>query len=209
MPNMTYTSLLADMRRYLERGYVQDPTVYEQLPNLITLAERAIADQLKILGFLEVVTADLVAGTSVYVKPDRWRQTVSMQAGTSRRQIFPRSYEYCRTYWPNETLRDVPEFYSDYGYQHWLIVPTPVATIPWEVSYYQQPPLLSGSVQSNWLTDYAPNALLYRALLEATPFLKNDERVPVWQTYYTEAMNNFNVNDMKKVIDRNVTRERA
>lgn len=207
--NMTYTSLLVDLRRYLERGYTQDETVYAQLPRLITLAERAIAEKLKILGFQEVVTSDLTAGTSVYAKPDRWRETVSMQAGVTRQQIFPRSYEYCRTYWPLETERDVPEFYCDYGYSHWLIVPTPVATIPWEITYYQLPPLLGETVQTNWLTDYAPNALLYRALLEATPFLKNDERIQTWQGMYEEALASMNITDLKKVVDRNVTRQGA
>ncbi len=207
--NMTYTSLKADLKRYLERGYPEDTEVLAQIPSLINLAERAIAGQLKILGLLEVVTADLVAGTSVYAKPDRWRETVSMQAGTPRRQIFPRSYEYCRSVWPDESLRDTPEFYADYGYQHWLIVPTPVATIPWEISYYQLPPLLDDANGQNWLTDYAPNALLYRSLLEATPFLKNDERIPVWEGFYRDEMSKLDVANIRKVVDRNVTRQGA
>ena len=41
---MTYTSLLNDIRAYLERGatLATDPTVYEQLPNLVNLAERRL-----------------------------------------------------------------------------------------------------------------------------------------------------------------------
>lgn len=207
--NLTFTSLQEDVRRYLERGYVEDVTVYDQIPRLINLAERSIADKLKILGMIEVVTSDLVAGTSVYAKPDRWRETVSMQAGASRAQLFTRGYEYCRNYWPDETARATPEFYCDYGYQHWLIVPTPIATIPWEVTYYQQPPLLDGVTATNWLTQYAPNALLYRTLLETTPFLKNDERIQTWQQYYDEAMSSLNISDIKKVVDRNATRQGA
>ncbi len=52
---MTFTSLKEDVRRYLERGYVDDTTVYEQLPRLINLAERAIATELKFQGFASML----------------------------------------------------------------------------------------------------------------------------------------------------------
>jgi hypothetical protein len=208
---MTFTSLQEDLRRYLERGYTTDTQVFEQLPRLITLAERSIARALKIQGFVVPVTSTLSAGVSVYAKPNRWRDTVSMNFGTGedqndRKVILPRSYEYCRNYWPNSDLRDLPLFYSDYDYQHWLIVPTPVIDYPWEVMYYQQPPLLDDVTQTNWLTEYAPNALLYRALVEATPFLKNDERIAVWQNLYQAEMQALQAEDLQKVVDRAAVR---
>jgi hypothetical protein len=209
---MTFTSLQEDMRRYLERGAVADTEVYEQLPSLINLAERAIATELKFQGFINVVTTTLVQGTSVYEKPDRWRQTVSMNFGTgatndSRTPLYPRSYEYLRAYWPDSTVEEQPEFYADYDYQHWLVAPTPDDNYPIEIVYYQQPPLLDSSNQTNWLTDYAPNALLYRSLLEATPFLKNDERIPVWEGMYAKQMQAINTQDLQKIVDRAATRK--
>lgn len=206
---MTYDTLKADLKRYLERGYPEDTEVLAQIPRLINGAERAITSQLKILGMIEAVTADLTAGVSVYEKPDRWRETVSMQCNTPRTFIFPRSYEYCRAYAPDDTVRATPEFYADYDYTHWLIVPTPVATIPWEILYYQLPPLLDDVNQTNWLTDYAPNVLLYRALLEATPFLKNDERIQVWEGFYRDEIGKLDVNNIRKMVDRNTTRQGA
>ncbi len=206
---MTYNSLLADLRTYLERGYAVDTQVFNQLPSLINLAERAIVLALKIQGFQNIVTTDLMPGVSVYQKPDRWRETISMEFDIPRKQIFPRGYEYCRTYWPDSTERATPEFYADYGYNHWLIVPTPVLQTPWQITYYQQPPYLDPANQTNWLTDYAPNALLYRALLEATPYLKNDDRIPTWDKLYQESLSGLNVDDIKKIVDRNVTRQEA
>lgn len=209
---MTFTSLQEDVRRYLERGYVEDTTVYEQLPRLINLAERAIATELKFQGFINVVTSSFVAGTSVYQKPDRWRQTISFNFGTgennnTRNQLFARSYEYCRAYWPDSTERSAPLFYSDYDYEHWLITPTPDAAYPFECLYYQQPPLLDDTTQTNWLTDYAPNALLYRTLLETTPFLKNDERIPTWSAMYGQMVQAIGTQDLQKITDRAATRK--
>lgn len=209
---MTFTSLQEDMRRYLERGALVDTEVYEQLPSLINLAERAIATELKFQGFINVVVATLTQGVSVYDKPDRWRQTISMNFGTGdenneRQPIFARGYEYSRAFWPDSTVQSVPLFYADYDYTHWLITPTPDADYPWEILYYQQPPLLDDTNQTNWLTDYAPNALLYRALLEATPFLKNDERIPTWSAMYGQQMQAINTQDLQKIVDRAATRK--
>ena len=209
---MTYTSLLADMRRYLERGALVDTDVYVQLPSLVNLAERAIANEMKFQGMTNVVTTMLVQGVSVYAKPDRWRQTISMNFGTgtsnnTRTPIFPRAYEYSRTYWPDSSVEAQPLFYSDYNLSDWLITPTPDADYPLEILYYEQPPYLDDVNQTNFFTTYAPNALLYRSLLEATPFLKNDERIPVWQALYGQQLQALNTQDLNKIVDRSATRK--
>lgn len=212
----TFASLQTDLRRYLERGFTltSDQIVYEQLPRLINLAERRIARELKIQGLINVVTATMTIGQAVYPKPDRWRDTVSFNIGTgaennSYTQLFPRSYEYVREYWPDRTQTGQPLFYADYDYEHWIVSPTPDATYPFEVLVYQLLPLLDDANQSNWLTEYAPQVLLYAALLEATPFLKNDERIAVWQQMYDRALSAMNGEDLQKILDRSARRTEA
>lgn len=212
----TFTTLKDDVKRYLERGstYATDPVVFEQLPRLINLAERRIARELKIQGFINVVTGTLITGTSVYDKPDRWRDTISINIGTgtnntNRSFLYTRDYEYLRSYWPDSALTEEPLFYADYDYSHWLIAPTPDQDYPFEVLYYQLPPLLDETVQTNWLTEYAPQLLLYGVLLEATPFLKNDDRIPVWQQMYDRAAAMLNGEDLAKILDRSATRKEA
>jgi len=207
--SMTYDSLLTDVRRYLERGFTaeSDEIVYEQLPRLITLGARRIAREIKIEGFIRAVTTNLVAGVSVYRKPDRWRDTISMTVGGS--PIFARAYEYCRSYWPDETQLSAPQFYADYDYQHWLIAPTPSVSNQLEILYYEQPAFLGEDNQTNYLTEYAPDVLLYATLLEATPFLKNDERIQTWQGMYDRAAQALAGEDMKRVMDRTAARSEA
>lgn len=213
---MTFTTLQQDVRRYLERGatYASDPVVYEQIPRLINLAERRIARELKVQGFINVVTGTFSAGQAVYSKPDRWRDTVSVNIGTgannnNRKVLFTRDYEYLLSYWPNRTETEEPIFYADYDYDHWLIAPTPDAEYPFEILYYELPPLLDDVVQTNWLTEYAPQLLLYGTLLEATPFLKNDERINVWQSMYDRAAAMLNGEDLAKILDRSAVRKEA
>lgn len=207
--SMTYDSLLVDVRRYLERGFTQesDQIVYDQLPRLITLGERRIARELKIQGFIRAVTTPLSIGVAVYLKPDRWRDTVSMTVNGS--PIYARSYEYIRNYWPDETATGTPQFYGDYDYQHWIITPTPDATSTLEVLYYELPRLLGDDFQTNWLTEYAPDLLTYATLLEASPFLKKDERIQTWQAMYDRAAQALNGEDLKRILDRSANRSEA
>ena len=209
----TFTTLKEDIRRYLERGFTlaSDQLVYEQIPRLINLAERRIARELKVEGLINVLTGTLSPGLAVYPKPDRWRSTVSFNFGTGDQnseynQLFPRSYEYVRSYWPNRDQTDVPLFYAEYDYSNWIVAPTPDQAYPFEVVVYQLLPLLDDTNQTNWLTDYAPQVLLYASLLEATPFLKNDERIPVWQQMYDRSAQALNGEDLSKILDRSARR---
>lgn len=210
---MTYNSLLNDLRAYLERGVTAatDPTVYNQLPSLINLAERRLARELKIQGTVSVVSSNMIAGQSVYAKPDRWRETVSMMVGTgtgnnTRREIFPRAYEYMRSYWPDPTATGTPRFYADYDYSNWLFAPTPATNAPYEIVYYELPPLLDDNNQTNWFTEYSPDALLYAALMEAAPFLKNPDIIEIWTNYYNRAVAALNGEDIRQVVDRGIIR---
>ena len=212
--SMTFTSLQSDIRNYLERGGITDPIVYEQIPRLITLAERRIARELKIQGFQRVVNTTLQTGVAVYPKPDRWRDTISVNIGTGNNNnthtaIFARSYEYIRQYWPDETQTSQPLFYADYNYNFWIFGPTPDANYPMEVLYYELPPLLDNTNQTNWLSEYAPNLLLYGSLVEATPFVKDDQRVQLWQSYYDRALAALNGEDLQKIVDRSTNRREA
>lgn len=214
---LTFTTLFADMQRYLERGgsALTDPQVFAQIPRLINGAERKIMQVLKLQGTIEVLVDPTGLGINqpVIPKPDRWRQTISMNFGTgspqnTRTPLFPRSYEYCRSYWSDDTQTSQPEFYADYDYQHWLIVPTPDQNYPLEIMSYMQPPLLDDTNQTNFFTDYTPNMLLYGSLLEAAPFLKDDPRVATWKDFWELELSTLVPQDLQKILDRSAERNK-
>ena len=146
----------------------------------------------------------MVIGEPVIAKPARWRKTVSMNVTVAgeRFPVLLRKYEYLREYWPQSTLKDVPKFYCDYDYTHWLVAPTPAAAYSYEALYYERVQPLDSSNQSNWFTEYAPQALLYGTLLQAMPFLKNDERMPMWQAQYQQIISALQTEDVTRVADR-------
>lgn len=198
---MTYDSLVENIQSYLERT---DAATLDKIPLFIMLAEQVIASQIKFLGNLTVNTSTMTAGQNVIDKPARWHKTVSMNITVDgvRQPVLTRRYEYLREYWPNPTLEGTPVFYCDYDYTHWMVAPTPDAAYNFEVLYYERVQPLDSSNQTNWFTIYAPQALLYGSLLQAMPFLKNDDRVPMWQGQYKLIMDILTAEDKLRIADR-------
>ena len=198
---MTYDSLVADVQSYLERT---DQATVEKIPTFIMLAEQVIANDIKFLGNLTVQESNMVQGQPIIDKPARWRKTVSMNVTVAgnKQPVFLRKYEYLREYAPDATAEDVPKFYADYDYTHWLVAPTPADNYAFEVLYYERVQPLDSSNQTNWFTIYAPQAMLYGTLLQAMPFLKNDERIPMWQAQYQQVINSLKGEVIQRIADR-------
>lgn len=197
----TYDSLVADISSYLERT---DAATLEKIPTFIMLAEQVIASQIKFLGNMTVMESAMTASEPIINKPARWHKTVSMNVTVDgkRYPVLLRKYEYLREYWPDPTQTGAPEYYADYDYTHWLVAPTPAADYNFEVLYYERIQPLDSSNQTNWFTIYAPQALLYGSLLQAMPFLKNDERIPMWQEQYNAIMQTLKAEDVQRTGDR-------
>jgi hypothetical protein len=45
-------------------------------------------------------------------------------------------------------------------------------------------------------------AMLYGSLLQAMPFLKNDERIAMWQQQYDLIINTLKAEDVQRIGDR-------
>ena len=60
-------------------------------------------------------------------------------------------------------------------------VPAPTGTFTLKMTYWRKVPSLSDAATTNWLILDHPDIYLYGALLESAPFLKNDNRLPMWK----------------------------
>jgi len=197
---MTYDDLTSTVLQYLER---KDVAVVNAIPTFISLAEFEIAQEIKTLGQLQVVESTMTAGNPVLQKPARWRKTVSMNVSVAGvyQPVYLRKYEYLKNYWPDNTKTDIPLFYADTDWDHWYLAPTPTLAYNFECLYYERIAPLSSTNQTNWLTQNAPNAMLFGTLLQAMPFLKNDQRT-IFQQKYTEALQALKAEDVARVGDR-------
>ena len=197
---MTYNSLTSTVLQYLERS---DQATVNAIPTFITLAEFEIAEQIKTLGQLQVAESQMSIGNPVLQKPARWRKTVSMNiiVNGAKQPVLLRKYEYLQSYWPNSTSTAQPLYYADTDWDHWYIAPTPDQAYSFEVLYYERIQPLSSDNQTNWITQNAPNAMLFGTLLQAMPFLKNDQR-QIFQQKYSESIQALKGEDVQRVGDR-------
>lgn len=68
------------------------------------------------------------------------------------------------------------------------VSPAPDGEYTIELDYYAKLSKLSGSVSTNWILESHPDAYLYGALMQAAPYLKDDERTAVWSGLYVAAI---------------------
>jgi hypothetical protein len=196
---MTYDNLIADVINYMERN---DAQFVAQIPNLIGLAESAIAAELKTLLQLTVVETTLPANSSVLNKPARWRKTVSMKA--NGKPILLRSQDYIAQY-QSESAAGTVKYYAEYDYNNWNFAPLPAANTPIEIIYYSEIQPLDTTNQQNLFTRECPQAMLFGTLLQAQGYLKALDKLPVWKSYYTDSLAALKKEDNSRRVDRNTT----
>jgi hypothetical protein len=199
---LTYDSLTSTVLQYLERT---DQAVVNFIPTAIMLAEFEIAQDIKTLGQMLVVESTMSASNPVIAKPARWRKTVSMTLTTSSGQkqpIYLRKLEYLNSYSPSVSVTGMPLYYADYDADHWFVAPTPSANFAFEALCYTRLQPLASDNQTNWLTQNAPNAMLYGTLKQTAPFLKDDSRLAVWGGLFDAALAALKTEDQLRVGDR-------
>jgi len=197
---MTYSSLTDTVLQYLERS---DQATINQIPTFITLCEYEVAQQIKTLGQLQVAEGQILGGNNLLQKPARWRKTVSFNVTVNgvKQPVFLRKYEYLLEYAPDATVTGYPQFYADYNYDWWILAPMPDKAYNFEVLYYERIAPLSSTNQTNWLTQNAPNVMLFGTLLQAQMFLKDDQR-QIFQQKYDQAIQALKTEDVTRIADR-------
>lgn len=206
--SITYDTLVQDIQNYLERD---DTHLVEEIPTFILLGQRRLARDLKILGYKASLTGVMEPGHYIIDKPAQWLNDSSFMMGINlpdqtdyqtRIPILQRDYDYCVMYWPNRTLMAQPKYYTArYQWNWWYLAPTPDQAYPFEILYYQIPDLLGPEEQMNWASLNVPDALLYACLVETAPYLKDDERVPIWKDYYQTAISAITQEDKQRILD--------
>lgn len=214
-PILTYDSLVKLIYAYLERN---DDDVTNFIPYAILLCESKLSNKVKQLGQQSVTLAKATDSTGIIQKPTRWRKTISIhwigqppaagQTAPNHVELFPRGYEYVREFKENISgLQVTPTYYADYNFDYWLFAPAPTSGDLFEIIYYERLNPLSSQNQTNWFTINAPEAMIYGTLLEMTPFLKNDSRLPTWQAAYEAAVSSLVQQDVSRIIDRSTVRQ--
>ena len=200
---MNYTTLTEQIKAYANR---KDATFNAQIPNFIEQGINRIYSEAKNIGFEVIITGDVLENATSIDKPANWRQTISFRISsedqTFSKFLFPRSYEFCKTYWPNQTETSIPDFYADYqAYDKIFISPTADKAYKYSLIYLGVP-LFNTENSENFLTRRYPRLLFYACLLEALSFLKDDERLQYIENLYQNSLDDINKDSTARYVDR-------
>ncbi len=212
---MNYNSLELDLQTYMLRT---DQPYIDKIPDIIEQGIIRVYNNAKDIGF-EIQLDPINIGNGEYqiAKPGGWRETISfiLVQDTISYLLFPRTYEYCKTYSPDRNIIARPKYYSDVpinnnnnAYGYWEITPTSddnyIALI-----IYLGLPLFNKSNPTNFLTQRYPNLLLYSCLMEASLFLDNEEKRNKYEMMFSKELETINLMNQNRTTDRTIVREKS
>ena len=200
---MNYTTLTEQIKAYANRA---DAAFNAQIPNFIEQGINRIYSEAKNIGFEVIITGDVPENATSIDKPANWRETISFEIysenQTFSKFLLPRSYEFCKSYWPNQTLTSEPSFYADYNdYNSFFISPTADKDYKYRLIYLGVP-LFNEENSENFLTRRYSRLLFYACMLEAMPFLKDDERLGQFEQLYSSSLADINQDTTERYVDR-------
>ena len=187
----TYDELKTAVANWLDRD---DLTA--RIPEFISLAEARFNRALRLRSMETKQTASTVASQRNYALPTNYIQMRNFQVNQS--PIVTLSYVTPEIYdrlWGGSQV-GTPSFYTIIGDEIQL-GPIPGSVMTLEMLFYKKFESLSGTVATNWLLTNAPDIYLYGSMLEAEPFIMNDERVALWSTFLDKAINEMQEQDNK------------
>lgn len=176
----TYAELQASIADWLNR---EDLT--NVIPDFIALAEANMNRQLRVNQMIERDTSEVASG---YVTmPIDWLQTISLITIASPPVVLEYVAQMGMAEIRATERAGVPIAYTITNNKFQLF-PAPTSALEVEMTYYAKIPALSDSNTSNWVLANFPDLYLYGSLLQAEPYLKNDERTPMWAAMYKGAI---------------------
>jgi hypothetical protein len=190
----TFSGLKTTIADYLNRD-----DLTSAIPSFITLAEAKFNRKLRVRQMVKRATATL--DTQYFAFPSDFLQAKEFQLNTNPitylQYVTQNQGDYGSA--TNYVAAGKPQFYTIIGTQI-QVIPTPDTGYTGELTYYGKIPALSDSNTSNWLLAYAPDLYLYGSLVEATPYLKDDERLAVWSTLYTNSLGDIEIADQRASV---------
>jgi len=191
---MTFTELKSNIADWLNRT-----DLTSVIPTFITLAEARLNRQLRTTN---QYTRATVSSSDQYLSmPDDFLEMrhIRMTSPKERDLVEIAAHninEYTDTNFL-ASLADAYPRYFVYG-QSLRIIPTPAESITYELLYYAKVPALSTSNTSNWVSTSHPDAYLYYSLLQAAPYLGEDERIAIWAQQAERAVAEIQASDDRR-----------
>lgn len=182
----TYANLQTAIAKWLNRE--TDTDLLLQLPDFIALAEAEIKRRLRRTSVRATITISAYATTpptdiaslrSIRLVSGQPSQDLPFRIGT-KEMVDERKAR-------SAGVAGRPDTAAIFSGEI-LVAPCPDQPYSAEIIYFKQLTPLSVTNPSNSVLVEAPDAYLFGALLQAEPYLEHDERMPVWEKKFDNAI---------------------
>lgn len=192
---MTYDELVTNIRNYTE----VDANVFTNsvINTFITMAENRILRDIDLDVFKKEVTGTMTSGNKFLEAPsDILTHRYMILTPASGDQIFLefRDTSFMKEYWDDGSDTGIPKYYSVWDQNTFYVAPTPNANFSVELGYIYRPAQISSVNNTTWISNNAPEALLYACLIQAYSYTKGPlEMLQYFENSYKQAIQGLGV----------------
>ena len=188
--SFTLATLKSTVQDYMETA---ETTFVSELDTFIQEAEERILKTVELPVFRKNVTGTASASNTYLSMPSDFLAPYSLAVISSNvyTYLLLKHVSFIRDFTPNPATTGLPKYYAQFDDTTFMLGPTPDQTYSFELHYKYRPASLtttSGST-TTWLSENAPDALLYGTLVEAATFLKIPEETAQYEQRFIQAIN--------------------
>ena len=173
--SFTYAQLQTSIQDFTENS---ETSFVTNLPVFIRGAEDRIFTLVDLELFRKNATAQLTVGDPYLSVPTDYLAPFSFQITTTNYKEFleNKDVNFVQQYAVDAGINTTPKYYSVFDVNNFIVGPTPNLAYDVELHYYYRPASITAGAASgtSWLSENAPNALLYGSLVEAYTYMKGE-----------------------------------
>ena len=186
----TYATLKTAIQDYMEST---ESSLVSNLDNFIETTEERIFKNVQLDDFRKNVVGSMTTSSPYLGSPTDFLAPFSLaviDGSGNYSYLLLKQVSFIRDFSPNPTTTGLPKYYAEFDEDTFIIAPSPDSDYSTELHYYYRPNSLTsaGDSGTTWLSENAPNAMLYGSLVEASTYLKSYESIPVYESKFQEAL---------------------
>ena len=187
--SFTFDSLKTAVQDYQETS---ETTFVNNLPVFIKEAEERILKNIELPVFRKNVTGTAAADNTYLATPTDFLAPYSLAVISSSEYeyLLFKHVTFIRSYTPNPATTGTPKYYALFDDNTFILAPTPSTNFTFELHYKFRPASLTAGAGSGttWLSENAPDALLYGSLVDAATFLTTPEEAARYDQRFAQAV---------------------
>ncbi len=187
--SFTFDSLKTAIQDYQETS---ETTFVNNLPVFIKEAEERILKNIELPVFRKNVTGTAAQDNTYLATPTDFLSPYSLAVISSSEYeyLLFKHVSFIRSYTPNPATTGTPKYYALFDDNTFILAPTPSTNFTFELHYKFRPTSLTAGAGSGttWLSENAPDALLYGSLTEAATFLKIPDEAAKYEQRFAQAV---------------------